>query len=477
MTPILAGALDVATRDAVSPRRDLAVADPSTGEVFAWLPDSGSEGTRRAVERAERALPDWRATDAHTRSRFLQRLHALILQHREELARLLTAEGGKPLRDARAEVDYAASFVAWFAEEAKRAYGSEIPADCAGRRLFVLREAVGVAALITPWNAPLSMAARKIAPALAAGCTIVIKPAEATPISTLALAFLAEHAGLPPGVLNVVVGDPNPIGQVLTTHPAVRKLSFTGSTAVGKRLLAACASTVKRTSMELGGCAPFIVFEDADLPKAVDAALTAKFRASGQSCVAANHLLVAAPIHDRFVEALAMRVAAMTTGAGVDDPDIGPLISPAAAQKVRDHIADAIGRGARIVAEGTSSLTNNPRMVAPVVLCDVPAGALAMREEIFGPLLPIAAFSTEEEAIELARHPTAGLAAYVCTRDSARIWRVGTALGVGMVGVNTGLISAAHVPFGGRGESGHGREGSWHGLAEYLEEKYLCLGD
>jgi succinate-semialdehyde dehydrogenase/glutarate-semialdehyde dehydrogenase len=398
-----------------------------------------------------------------------------MLSHQDDLARLMTAEQGKPLAESRGEIAYSAGFFQWFGEEAKRAYGDVIPGHQRDRRIVVLKQPVGVVAAITPWNFPSAMIARKVAPALAAGCTIVVKPALQTPLSALALAALAERAGVPPGVLNVVTGDARAIGGELTGNPAVRKLSFTGSTATGKLLLAQCATTVKKVSMELGGNAPFIVFDDADLDAAVAGAMQSKFRNSGQTCVCANRLYVQAGIHDRFVAALAAAVAKLRVGDGLaGDTDQGPLIDAAALAKVEEHVADAVARGARIVTGGSRHALGGT-FFEPTVLAGATAAMRVASEETFGPVAPVFRFTDEAEAVRLANGTEFGLAAYVYTRDLGRAWRVPEALECGMVGLNTGLISTEVAPFGGVKESGMGREGSKYGLDEYLEAKYVCI--
>lgn len=453
----------------------LAILNPATGQEIGRAPDLGAAETLAAVAAADAALPAWRGLPASARSAILRRWFDLILRHQEDLARLLTAEQGKPLAEARGEVAYAASFVEWFAEEARRAYGEVTPAPATDRRIITLKQAVGVCAAVTPWNFPAAMVTRKAAPALAAGCTLVLKPSEMTPFTALALAVLAEEAGAPPGVLNVVTGAPEPIGHVLTTDSRIRKFSFTGSTRVGKQLAAQCAGTVKRISLELGGNAPFLVFDDADLEAAVDAAVVSKFRNTGQACVCANRFLVQDGIYDRFAQALAARAAALKVGDGLAEvTDQGPLISAAARDKVQAHVADALHGGAALLTGG--ALLEGPgAFYAPTVLRDLAPDALICREETFGPVAGLVRFSAEAEAIRLANDTRAGLAAYLFTRDLSRAWRMGEALEYGMVGVNTGLISTEVAPFGGVKESGLGREGSRHGLDEYLELKALTF--
>lgn len=456
--------------------RRFAVTDPATGDALATVPDCGRAETRRAIEAAQAALPAWRARTARERGALLRRWHALVLSNADDLARIMTAEGGKPRAEARGEVDYGAAFIEWFAEEAKRVYGELVPSPDAGKRLMVMKQPVGVCAAITPWNFPLAMITRKAAPALAAGCTMVVKPAEATPLTALALATLAERAGLPPGVLNVVTGDPEEIGRELCEHPLVRKLSFTGSTAVGRLLMERCAPTLKRLSLELGGNAPFIVFDDADLDRAVESAVAAKFRNAGQTCVCANRFIVQAGIHDAFATRLADAVAQLTVGPGCDDGvQIGPLIDDAALSKVETHVADAVARGATVLQGGARHALGG-RFFQPTVLVGAQVHMRLAREETFGPLAPLFRFETEEEAIALANDSDTGLAAYFHTRDLSRAWRVAEALDTGMVGLNTGLLSYEAAPFGGIKQSGFGREGSRHGIEDYLDLKYLCVG-
>jgi succinate-semialdehyde dehydrogenase/glutarate-semialdehyde dehydrogenase len=399
-----------------------------------------------------------------------------MLAHTEDLARLMTAEQGKPLDEARGEVAYGASFIDWFAEEGRRVYGDVIPTQEAGRRILVLKQPVGVCAAITPWNFPIAMITRKAGAALAAGCTLVVKPAEQTPLSALALAVLAERAGLPPGVFNVVTGRPEPIGAELTGNPTVRKLSFTGSTEVGRLLMRQCADTLKRLSLELGGNAPFIVFDDADLEAAVEGALQSKYRNSGQTCVCANRILVQAGVYDAFAERLAARVRELRVGAGTEaGVTQGPLIDSAALAKVESQVADAVGQGARVLAGGGRHALGGT-FYQPTVLAEVTTAMLVAREETFGPVAPLLRFADEHEAIALANATEYGLAAYFYSRDLARVWRVAEALEYGMVGVNAGVISTAVAPFGGVKQSGFGREGSRYGIEEYLDIKYLCLG-
>jgi succinate-semialdehyde dehydrogenase/glutarate-semialdehyde dehydrogenase len=455
--------------------RTATVTNPATGEALGNVPDFDSTDTRAAIVAADAALPAWRGRTAAERGRILRRLHVLMLEHQQDLAVIMTAEQGKPLAESRGEIAYAAAFIEWFAEEGKRVYGDVIPGHQQDRRIIVLKQPVGVVACITPWNFPSAMIARKIGPALAAGCTVVCKPALETPFSALALAELAARAGVPPGVLNVITGQSRVIGGELTGNPLVRKLTFTGSTATGKLLLAQCAGTVKKVSMELGGNAPFIVFDDADIDAAVSGAIVSKYRNSGQTCVCANRLLVQDGVYDAFASKLAAAVGKLRVGDGLaGDVDQGPLINEAAVQKVEAHIADAVGSGARLLTGGRRHRLGGT-FFEPTVLADVTPAMLVAREETFGPLAPLFRFRTEKEAIKLANDTEFGLAAYVYTRDLGRSWRVPEALEYGMVGLNTGLISTEVAPFGGVKESGMGREGSKYGIEDYLEIKYLCV--
>jgi succinate-semialdehyde dehydrogenase/glutarate-semialdehyde dehydrogenase len=455
-----------------------AVTDPATGEELVQVANCGPVEAAAAISAAERAWPAGRAKTAKERAAVLQRWFALLMQHADDLARLMTAEQGKPLAEARGEVAYAASFVEWFAEEGKRVYGETIPATDAGKRVLVLKQPIGVCAAITPWNFPIAMITRKVAPALAAGCPVLIKPAEQTPLTALAAAELAQRAGMPAGVLNILPADAArsvEIGAVLCSSDVVRHLSFTGSTEVGRILMRQSANTVKKLSLELGGNAPFIVFDDADLDSAVDGALASKYRNAGQTCVCANRLVVQAGVHDAFVEKLAARVAALKVGNGFEPGvAIGPLIDDAAMAKVLEHVADALAQGARVVTGGAAQ---SGRFFTPTVLAGVTPGMRCAKEETFGPVAPVFRFETEAEAIALANATEFGLASYFYSRDIGRIFRVAEALESGMVGINTGIISAAEVPFGGVKQSGLGREGARQGLEEYLELKYLCLGD
>lgn len=452
------------------------VIDPATLELIGAVPNMGAAETRRAIDAAASAMPEWAALTAKERAAILRRWYELMIEHCEPLAQLLTREQGKSLKEARGEIVYAASFLEWFAEEAKRVCGDVIPGHARDRRIIVLKQPVGVVAAITPWNFPSAMITRKVAPALAAGCTVVVKPALETPFSALALAELAEKAGVPPGVLNIVTGGAQEIGGELTSNPAVRKLSFTGSTEVGRVLMRQCAGTVKKLSLELGGNAPFIVFDDADLDAAVEGALLSKFRNSGQTCVCSNRIYAQSGIHDVFVERLSAAVSELKVGSGLDeDSQLGPLISDDAVLKVEEHIADALSKGARIIVGGTRHSLGGT-FFHPTVLSDVTQDMLVAREETFGPLAPVLRFDTEEQAIALANDSEFGLAGYFYSRDLARVWRVAEALECGIVGINTGLISTEQAPFGGVKQSGIGREGSRYGMEDYLEIKYLCLG-
>jgi succinate-semialdehyde dehydrogenase/glutarate-semialdehyde dehydrogenase len=454
----------------------LAVHNPASGALLGRVPAMGKAETGRAIAAAHDAWPAWRDRLAAERADVLRRWHDLVREHREDLARLLTSEQGKPLAEARGEIDYAAGFLEWYAEEARRISGEVIPSPWAGRRLLTLRQPIGVCAAITPWNFPSAMLTRKAGAAIAAGCTVVAKPASATPFSALALAALAEEAGLPGGVLNVITGPAEAIGAELTANPVVRMLSFTGSTATGKRLMAACAGTVKRVALELGGNAPFIVFDDADLEQAVEGALASKYRNTGQTCVCANRLLIQDGIYEAFAARLAERVAALKVGDGMEDGvQLGPLINEEAVAKVEAHIADAVGLGARVLTGGRRHALGRS-FFQPTVLADVSPEMRVCREETFGPVAPLLRFHSEEEAIRLANASESGLAAYFYARDLGRVWRVAEALEYGMVGVNAGVISTAVAPFGGVKQSGLGREGGHEGIAEYLETKYVCLG-
>ena len=453
------------------------VRNPASGELLGTVPDMGATETRQAIDAAHAAFPAWAKKTAKERAQVLRRMHELMLQHQDDLAALMTAEQGKPLAEARGEVAYSASFLEWFGEEAKRMYGDTIPGHAADRRILTLRQPVGVVAAITPWNFPSAMLGRKLGPALAAGCTLVCKPASQTPYSALAIGVIAERAGLPPGVLNIVTGHDAPaIGGELTSNPKVRKLSFTGSTAVGKRLMAQCAEGMKRVSLELGGNAPFIVFDDADLDAAVAGAIASKYRNTGQTCVCANRLFVQDGVYEAFAEKLVAAVAALRVGDGLQGAtDQGPLIDAKALAKVEEHVADAVAKGARIAAGGKRHALGGT-FFEPTVLLDVDAAMLVAREETFGPVAPLFRFKTEEDVIALANATEFGLAGYFYTRDLARSWRVSEALECGIVGINTGLISTEVAPFGGVKQSGVGREGSKYGLDDYTELKYVCVG-
>lgn len=449
------------------------VDNPATESVIGRVPRFGREETEHAIAAGQAAMPGWAARTAAERAAVLRRLHGLMLSRLEDLAQLLTIEQGKPIGEARAEIRYAADYVEWFAEEAKRTYGEVIPSHRGTARLLVLQQPIGVVGAITPWNFPSAMVARKIAPALAAGCSVVLKPASQTPFSALALAALAEEAGLPGGVLNVVTGNAAEISAALTQSEIVRKISFTGSTEVGAKLFAASAPTIKKLSLELGGNAPFIVFEDADIDAAVAGAVDAKFRNAGQTCVCVNRIYVADGIYDAFTSALSAAVQRLTVGDGLsEETNIGPLIDRKAVAKVSEHVEDALAKGARIV--GAPARVDR-RFHAPIVLADVTAEMNVCHEETFGPLAAVSRFHSEEEAIGMANATEFGLAGYFFTRDISRVWRVAERLECGMVGINTGLVSTAVAPFGGIKSSGIGREGSRHGILDYMELKYLCM--
>jgi succinate-semialdehyde dehydrogenase/glutarate-semialdehyde dehydrogenase len=458
--------------------RVVVVTDPADGRLLAQVPDCGAAETQRAIAAADAAWPAWRAKTAKERAALLRRWYDLIVAAADDLAQMITAECGKPLGEAKGEVAYGAAFVEWFAEEGKRAYGESIPTTAGDKRLLTIRQPVGVCAAITPWNFPLAMITRKVAPALAAGCTAIVKPAEQTPLTALALAELASRAGIPAGVFNVLTGSAQSaiaIGGVLTASPVVRKLSFTGSTEVGRLLMAQCAPTIKKLSLELGGNAPFIVFDDADVDAAVEGALIAKYRNTGQTCVCANRFLVQNGIYDTFAEKLSARVAQLKVGSGFEEGVMqGPLIEASAVDKVEAHVADAVAHGARILTGGKRHARGGS-FFEPTVLADVTTDMRVAREETFGPVAPLFRFADEAEAVEMANATEYGLAAYFYSRDVARCFRVGEALEYGMIGINTGLISNEVAPFGGVKQSGIGREGSKHGLDEYLEIKYLCF--
>nr|WP_301014546.1 NADP-dependent succinate-semialdehyde dehydrogenase [Thiothrix sp.] len=456
--------------------KTLAVRNPATGEVLATVPNCGAEETRQAIAAAETALPAWRAITAAERGRILRRWAELMLAHQDDLALLMTSEQGKPLAEARGEIAYAAAFLDWFAEEGKRAYGDVIPSPQAGKRLLVIKQPIGVCAAITPWNFPAAMITRKLGPAMAAGCTMVCKPAEQTPLTALALAVLGEQAGLPAGVFNVVTGNPVAIGGELTASPVVRKLSFTGSTEVGKLLMQQCAPTLKKLSLELGGNAPFMVFDDADLDAAVEGAIVSKYRNAGQTCVCANRFLVQAGVYDAFAEKLAAAVASLKVGNGLDaGVSQGPLIDEAAVCKVEALVADAVSAGAMVVGGGRRHELGGT-FYQPTVLTNVLPTMRVAKEEIFGPVAPLFKFKDEAEAIQMANDTEYGLASYFYARDIGRVWRVAEALEYGMVGINTGIVSTEVAPFGGVKSSGLGREGSKYGLDEYMELKYLNMG-
>ncbi|MER9861833.1 NAD-dependent succinate-semialdehyde dehydrogenase [Mesorhizobium sp. M0185] len=452
------------------------VIDPASQSVLGTVPAMGENETRAAIAAAAEAFKGWRKRTHAERAGFLERWHDLIRQHEQDLALLLTLEQGKPLAEAVAEIRYGASFVKWFAEEARRIGGSTIPSPTADRRILVLKEPVGVCAIITPWNFPNAMIARKVAPALAAGCTVVIKPSEFTPFSALALGVLAERAGIPAGVINIVTGMPVEIGNELMANQTVRKISFTGSTRVGALLMRGAADSIKRLSLELGGNAPFIVFDDADLDKAVEGVIASKFRNGGQTCVCANRILVQEGVYDAFAEKLSRRVTRMKVGAGTDEgTEIGPMINAAAIDKIERHIADAQAKGAQIIAQ-SETVPEGKQYARPVVLGGATTGMLLASEETFGPVAPLFRFETEEEAIAIANGTPFGLAAYFYTDNLKRSWRVAEALEFGMVGLNTGMISTEVAPFGGVKQSGVGREGSQLGIEEYLEVKALHVG-
>ncbi|HEX7761683.1 MAG TPA: NAD-dependent succinate-semialdehyde dehydrogenase [Caulobacteraceae bacterium] len=454
----------------------LDVEDPATGEVIGAVPDCDGADTRAAIEAAAAAFGPWRRRTAGERVAVLERWHDLVLDNAKDLARIMTAEQGKPLAEAEGEIRYAATFIKWFAEEGRRISGSSIPAPQADRRILVMKEPVGVAAAITPWNFPSAMITRKCAPALAAGCTVVVKPSELTPFSALALALLAERAGVPAGVLNIVTGRPDAIGAELTANPIVRKLSFTGSTRVGALLMRQCADTIKRLSLELGGNAPLIVFDDADLDLAVEAAMASKFRNAGQTCVCANRILVQDGVHDAFAARLGRSAEALKVGAGrTPGATIGPLINAQAVAKVREHVADAVGHGAVALAGAATDLDPR-RFVAPVVLTGATMDMRLAQEETFGPVAPLFRFRDEAEAIALANSTPYGLASYFYTENLHRAWRVAEALEAGMVALNTGSIAMEMAPFGGVKQSGLGREGGQAGIEEYLELKAFHIG-
>jgi succinate-semialdehyde dehydrogenase/glutarate-semialdehyde dehydrogenase len=455
--------------------KSIDVTNPATGEVLGTIPNMGTAETRRAIEAANAAWPAWRKKTAKERANILRKLFNLMMENQEDLAILMTAEQGKPLAEAKGEVAYAASFIEWFAEEGKRTYGDVIPAHQPDKRIVVTKEPVGVVAAITPWNFPSAMITRKAGPAMAAGCPIVLKPATQTPFSALALAELAHRAGVPAGIFNVVTGSATQIGGEMTGNPLVRKLTFTGSTEIGKILLEQCAKSVKKTSMELGGNAPFIVFDDADLDAAVEGAIMSKYRNTGQTCVCANRILVQDSVYDAFAAKLTAAVAKLKVGDGLKgETQQGPLIDMKAVEKVEQHIADAVKKGAKVVAGGKRHGLGHSFFEPTILLNVTPAMAVA-REETFGPVAPLFRFKTEEEAVKLANDTEFGLAAYFYARDLGRVWRVAEQIESGIIGINTGIISTEVAPFGGMKESGIGREGSKYGIEDYLEIKYLCM--
>jgi len=452
------------------------VTDPATGERLGSVPKMGAAETRRAIDAAAAAMPAWAARTAADRAKILRRWFELILEEKDVLAELLTREQGKSLTEATGEIVYAASFIEWFAEEGKRAYGEIIPPHATDKRIISLRQPIGVVGAITPWNFPAAMITRKVGPALAAGCPVVLKPASQTPFTALALAALAERAGLPKGLLNVLTGESKGIGGELTSNPVVRKISFTGSTEVGRTLMRQSADTIKKMSLELGGNAPFLVFDDADIDKAVAGAIVSKYRNTGQTCVCTNRFYVQAAVYDAFVDKLTAAAAALKVGRGLEaGVQIGPLIDLAAVEKVEAHIADATSKGARVLTGGHRHALGG-QFFEPTVLADVTPDMQICHEETFGPVAPVVKFETEDEAIRLANDSEFGLASYFYARDVGRVWRVAEQLEAGMVGVNTGLLSTEVAPFGGVKQSGLGREGSRHGLEDYLEIKYICLG-
>ena len=452
------------------------VDNPATQETIANMAECGADETNRAIEAAQTALASWRALTAKERAAYLKRWCSLILENHQDLAKILTAEQGKPLAEARGEIQYGANYLEWFAEEAKRVYGDVIPGPSNDKRVIIIKQPVGVVACITPWNFPMAMLARKIAPALAAGCTVVCKPANLTPLSAFALAELADQAGIPKGVINVISGRTHEIGDALTAHPDVRKLTFTGSTAVGKSLTRACADTLKRTSMELGGNAPFIVFDDADLDAAVAGAIVSKYRNAGQTCVCSNRIFVQRGVYETFVDKLIAATADLKLGDGMaDDVTIGPMISEKARQDVQAMIDDDVKAGATL-AHGGQTSDLGPCFLEPAVLTGVTDKMRVFREEIFGPVAPLIVFDDEDEVIRMANDTEYGLAAYFYTRDIGRVWRVSEGLEYGMVALNDGIVSNEMAPFGGVKESGQGREGSKYGLDDYLEIKYLSMG-
>lgn len=457
-------------------KKTIEVTNPANAQLLGTVPKMGANETRTAIEAANQALPAWRALTAKERAIILRRWFDLMMANQDDLAKLMTLEQGKPLAEAKGEIAYAASFIEWFAEEGKRIYGDTIPGHQADKRLIVIKQPIGVTAAITPWNFPAAMITRKAGPALAAGCTMVLKPASQTPFSALALAELAQRAGIPDGVFNVVTGSASEVGNELTGNPLVRKLSFTGSTEIGRQLMQQCAKDIKKVSLELGGNAPFIVFDDADLDKAVDGALASKFRNAGQTCVCANRLYVQDGVYDAFAKKLQVAVEKLTLGDGLaQGVTTGPLIDEKAVAKVKEHIEDALSKGARIITGGQPhELGGN--FFQPTILVDVPASAKVAKEETFGPLAPLFRFKDEADVVAQANDTEFGLAAYFYARDLSRVFRVGEALEYGIVGINTGIISNEVAPFGGIKASGLGREGSKYGIEDYLEIKYMCIG-
>jgi succinate-semialdehyde dehydrogenase/glutarate-semialdehyde dehydrogenase len=453
-----------------------AVNNPATGDVLGTVPTMGADETRRAIADAKKAWSDWRRRTAKERSIILRKWHDLMLANVDDLGTLMTAEQGKPLAESKGEIAYAAGFIEWFAEEGKRIYGDTVPSPWADRRVVVVKEPIGVCAAVTPWNFPAAMITRKAGPALAAGCPMIVKPAMATPFSALALAVLAERAGVPPGVFSVLTGSSRAIGGEMTSNPDVRKVTFTGSTEVGRTLMRQSAETIKKLSLELGGNAPFIVFNDADLDAAVVGAIASKYRNTGQTCVCVNRIYVQSGVYDQFAEKLVNAVEGLKVGNGFD-PEVtqGPLIDYAAVEKVEEHIQDAVSRGARVLTGGRRH-TLGGTYFQPTVLANVPANATVAREETFGPLAPLFRFETDDEALRLANDTEFGLASYFYSRDIGRVWRVAEGLESGMVGINTGMLSTEVAPFGGVKQSGLGREGSKYGIEEFLEVKYLCFG-
>jgi succinate-semialdehyde dehydrogenase / glutarate-semialdehyde dehydrogenase len=457
-------------------RETVPVNNPADNSILGTVPKMGADETRRAIEAADRALPDWRARTGKERAQVLRKLADLMMENQEDLAQLMTAEQGKPLTESRGEVAYAASFIEWFGEEGKRVYGDTIPGHARDKRIVVLKQPIGVCAAITPWNFPAAMITRKMGPALASGCTMVLKPASQTPFSALALCELGERAGVPKGVFSCVTGSAKEIGGEMTSNPIVRKLTFTGSTETGKILMEQCAGTVKKLSLELGGNAPFIVFDDADLDTAVKGAIASKYRNAGQTCVCANRILVQDGVYDAFARKLADAVTSMKVGVGAETGTvIGPLIDMKAIEKVEEHVSDALKKGARVVVGGHRHALGGS-FYEPTVLANVTTNMLVTREETFGPVAPLFRFKTEAEAIQMANDTEFGLAAYFYSRDLNRVWRVAEALEYGIVGINEGIISTEVAPFGGVKESGLGREGSKYGIEEFLEIKYLCMG-